>query len=257
MTILETIVIASSVAMFIAWLLQTRTKNSGIVDIVWAFGMAVAGVLYAYSGSAPLWLRLLLALLIVLWFGRLGIHILFRVLNENEDGRYKAMREWLGSRADIGFLLFFQLQAGFIVLLSLPFFAVANTPEPNVAAVVSGLVIALIAFAGETSADAQLKNFRKNPANKGLVCREGWWKFSRHPNYFFEWLHWFAYPLMGFGGPYSYWLWLAPVVILLFLLFFTGIPFTEQQALRSRGDSYKQYQQQTSMFFPWPPSKQV
>ena len=243
--------------MIIAWLLQRRTDNAGIVDVVWAFGMITAGVFYAWFGTAPVWLRVVLAALVAVWFTRLGLHILRRVAGESEDGRYQAMRQWLGGHAGIGFFVFFQLQAGFIILLSLPFLAVANTPDPSAVMVAAGLTVALIAFLGEAAADRQLQNFRDEPANRGQTCRQGWWKYSRHPNYFFEWLHWFAYPLMGFGGPYGYWLWLAPVIMLLFLLFFTGIPFTEQQALRSRGDNYRIYQQQTSMFFPWPPSKRV
>lgn len=257
MTDLQIVAILSCLAMFIAWLAQSKTKNAGIVDVIWAFGMMVAGVFYAYVGTAPVWLRVILGALVAIWFARLGLHIMRRVANESEDGRYQAMREWLGDHSSIGFFLFFQLQAGFIVLLSLPFLAVANTPEPNTVMVATGVMVAIIAFAGEATADRQLQAFRDNPANKGLTCTHGWWRFSRHPNYFFEWLHWFAYPLMGFGGPYSHWLWLAPLIMLLFLIFFTGIPFTEQQALRSRGESYRVYQQQTSMFFPWPPSNRV
>ena len=250
-----TVAVVSCLAMMVAWLIQLRTKDAGIVDVFWAFGMALAGAYYAYMGAAPEWLRFTLAVLVVIWFSRLGFYIFYRGVHQGEDGRYKAMREWLGGRSNLGFFVFFQVQAGFIVLLSLPFLAVANTPVPNPLMVALGVGIALLAFVGETSADHQLKVFRSDPANKGLTCREGWWKFSRHPNYFFEWLHWFAYPLMGFNGPYGHWLWFAPLVMLLFLIFFTGIPFTEQQALRSRGEDYKNYQQQTSMFFPWPPSK--
>ena len=255
MSDLYTIAVLSCLAMVLAWLIQLRTKDAGIVDVFWAFGMALAGAYYAYKGIAPEWLRLTLAVLVVVWFSRLGFFIFYRGIHQGEDGRYEAMRVWLGDRSGLGFFVFFQMQAGFIILLSLPLFAIANTPEPNPTMVALGVGIALLAFVGEATADHQLKEFRANPANKGLTCRKGWWKFSRHPNYFFEWLHWFAYPLMGFNGPYGHWLWFAPLVMFLFLIFFTGIPFAEQQALRSRGENYKDYQQQTSMFFPWPPSK--
>ena len=248
---------ASCLAMLAAWVVQYRTRNAGLVDVFWAFGMMLAGAFYAYIGTAPGWLRMTLAAVVCVWFLRLGLHILNRVLGEAEDGRYQAMRAWLGRRDAVGLLLFFQLQAGFFVLLSLPFLAVASTPDPSPLMAALGVGIAVIAFAGEASADYQLKVFRANPANRGLTCRQGWWRFSRHPNYFFEWLHWFAYPCMGAGGPYGYWLWLAPLVMLLFLILITGIPFAEQQALKSRGQDYKDYQQQTSMFIPWPPSKRV
>jgi cyclopropane-fatty-acyl-phospholipid synthase len=122
--------------------------------------------------------------------------------------------------------------------------------------VFSALLLASLAFLGETFADLQLAKFKRNPENRGKSCRSGWWRYSRHPNYFFEWLHWFAYPLMGWGGPYQQWLWLAPVIMFCFLYFFTGIPFSEQQALRSRGEDYRKYQQTTPAFFPWWPKSE-
>ncbi len=255
MTGVSLISVFACTAMLVAWVIERKTSNAGIVDVFWAFGMMLAGAYYAYTGSAPGWLRMVVAAVAAGWFLRLGFHILRRLIRESEeDGRYQAMRAWLGNHAGIGFFAFFQLQAGFIVLLSLPFLAVANTPEPSVVMVVAGIAVAIVAFLGEATADKQLEEFRADPQNRGLTCRQGWWRYSRHPNYFFEWLHWFAYPIMGFGGPFGYWLWLAPLGMLAFLIFFTGIPFTEQQALRSRGDDYRRYQEQTSAFFPWPPS---
>jgi cyclopropane-fatty-acyl-phospholipid synthase len=245
------VAIASSIAMLLTWAWQQRTKNAGIVDVAWAFGMMAAGPWYAYTGSAPLSLKVSLGLLVAAWFLRLGIHLASRVFNEAEDGRYLAMRKALATHASLGFLVFFILQAGFIWVLSLPFFAVAQNTQPQPVLVGLALIIAGIALWGEATADRQLAKFRQNSANRGKSCREGWWRYSRHPNYFFEWLHWFAYPLMGWGGEYQYWLWLAPAVMFTFLYFFTGIPFSEQQALRTRGDDYRQYQQSTSMFFPW------
>ncbi|PKM37767.1 MAG: hypothetical protein CVV06_04130 [Gammaproteobacteria bacterium HGW-Gammaproteobacteria-10] len=247
------IALLSTVAMLMAWVWQQNHKNAGIVDVIWSFGMMLAGPWYALTGTAPLYLQLSLALLTFAWFLRLGSHLSARVFGEPEDGRYQAMRAAMQDKADSGFLQFFLLQAGFIWVLSLPFWAVAHTRDPNSVMVFCALLVACLALWGETTADRQLAEFRKNPDNCGLTCRTGWWRYSRHPNYFFEWLHWFAYPLMGWGGEYQYWLWLAPVVMFCFLYFLTGIPYTEQQALRSRGDDYRRYQQTTSKFLPWYP----
>lgn len=249
------VALCATAAMLAAWWVQQRTQNAGIVDVIWAFGMAFAGGFYAFTGSGPEWMRLMLGLLSVVWFARLGLHLQRRLVEDpSEDGRYAAMRRWFGDRSGVGFFLFFQAQAGFIVLFSLPFLMVASTPEPEPILVAAGVAVALAAFLGEAAADRQLREFRNDPANKGRVCRLGWWRLSRHPNYFFEWLHWFAYPLMGAGGPYGYLLWLAPLIMLIFLVFLTGIPFSEQQAMRSRGDEYRVYRKQTSAFFPWRPS---
>jgi cyclopropane-fatty-acyl-phospholipid synthase len=247
------VVIASTMAMLLAWTWQQKHANAGIVDVVWAFGMMLSGPWYAATGSGPMFLRICLSLMVFCWFLRLGLHLAQRVFNEPEDGRYRAMRLAMKQHASADFMGFFLLQAGFIWLLSLPFWAVAQNTQPNLFAIVIAATIALFALWGETTSDKQLATFRQNPSNKSLTCREGWWRYSRHPNYFFEWLHWFAYPLLGWGGDYQTWLWLAPATMFCFLYFFTGIPFTEQQALRSRGEDYRKYQQTTSMFFPWPP----
>ena len=253
MSSLTVVAVVSIIAMLLAWIWQKNNTNAGIVDVIWAYGMMSAGPWYAMTGTAPLFLKLSLGVLTFSWYWRLGRYLQQRVLSETEDGRYHAMRKAMKDHVNLGFLLFFLLQAGFIWLLSLPFWAVAQTTQAQPIAVIAALLLAALALYGETTADRQLAEFRNNPEHKGLSCRQGWWRYSRHPNYFFEWLHWFAYPLMGWGGEYQYWLWLAPVLMFCFLNWFTGIPFTEQQALRSRGEDYRLYQSTTSKFIPWWP----
>ena len=112
------------------------------------------------------------------------------------------------------------------------------------------------AIAGEAQADAELKRFRQNPANSGRVCDVGLWRWSRHPNYFFQWVGWLAYPVIALGAGYA-WGWatlLAPIFMFWILNYVTGIPPLEAQMLRSRGDAYRAYQAHTSKFFPLPPT---
>ena len=122
-----------------------------------------------------------------------------------------------------------------------------------------GALILLAGITGEALADAQLKRFRGDPANNGRVCDVGLWRWSRHPNYFFQWFGWLAYPVIALSvdDPLSYpWGWaslLAPVFMYWILVHVTGIPPLEQQMLRSRGARYRDYQSRTSMFFPLPP----
>ncbi len=249
--------VVSIAAMLLVWRWKKSHANAGVVDVVWAYGMMLAGPWYALTGAAPMLLKVSLGVLTFSWFLRLGSHLQRRVFTQAEDGRYQAMRKALQDRANIGFLLFFLLQAGFLWLLSLPFWAVAQNTRPQLPFIIIALLFAAMALYGETTADRQLAEFRNHPEHRGLSCRNGWWRYSRHPNYFFEWLHWFAYPLMGWGGDYQYWLWLAPVLMFCFLYFITGIPFSEQQALRSRGEDYRKYQQVTPMFFPWWPKSET
>jgi len=115
-------------------------------------------------------------------------------------------------------------------------------------------VIMVIAFIGEQLADQQLYRFKLNPEHHGKTMDQGLWRYSRHPNYFFEWLHWFAYPIIGLAAG-QYLLWIYPLLMWLFLYYVTGIPFSEKQAIKSRGQNYLDYQQKTSMFIPRKPKK--
>jgi steroid 5-alpha reductase family enzyme len=110
-----------------------------------------------------------------------------------------------------------------------------------------------LAVAGESLADAQLRAFKSDPAHKGQVCRAGLWAYSRHPNYFCEWLIWCAYALLAISAPYGWLGLLSPAIILFLLVKVTGIPPTEKQSLRSRGPAYARYQNEVSAFFPWFP----
>ena len=247
--------VAASVAMFAGWLIQRRTRNAGIVDAIWSACMGAAALFYAWVGTGGLVSRLAVAMLGGLWGFRLCMHILSRVLNEPEDGRYRYLREyWRDDQRK--FLGFFMAQALLTALFSLPFYAVAENPRDSLSIwCVLGLTTWLIAIAGESIADAQLSHFRKNPQNRGKTCRAGLWHYSRHPNYFFEWLHWFAYVFLSIGTPFPAWLLslLGPTLMLASLCWISGIPFTEAQALRSRGDDYRDYQRSTSMLIPWFP----
>jgi steroid 5-alpha reductase family enzyme len=122
-----------------------------------------------------------------------------------------------------------------------------------------GALILLTGIAGEALADAQLKRFRADPANRGEVCEAGLWRWSRHPNYFFEWLCWLAFPVIALSPDYPWGLatLLAPVFMYWILVFVTGIPPLEEQMLRSRGERYRAYQSRTSKFFPFPQAKGV
>ena len=246
--------IGASSVMFLAWLWQMRSNKSGIVDAIWALGIAVCSVFYALVGSGIEMYRIVVGLIAGLWFLRLGSFIFRRIMRETDDGRYKAMTEHFGQRAQLFYFFYYQFQAGLIWLCAWPMWVIAENQSPvNYWLIALAIVIALVALIGETTADQQLTRFRFNPENKGKTCRLGLWRYSRHPNYFFEWSHWFAYPILAIGAAGGAWVWLAPFIMLLFLYFITGIPYTEMQAIRSRGDDYRDYQRTTSPFIPWIP----
>lgn len=246
---------AMAVVMAAGWGWQKASENIGIVDALWAAGVGASAVLYAAMGDGALVPRITLAVLGGLWGLRLAWHIGSRLRGEAEDGRYAHMRRhWNGNQLYI--FAFFQAQALLVVLFSLPFLAVARNPVEGLTGwTVAGIGLWLLAVGGEALADHQLSVFRRNAANKGKTLRTGLWRYSRHPNYFFEWLHWWAYVLLAVGSP-LWWLALAgPVVMYVFLRWLSGVPWTEQQALRTRGDDYRAYQRSTPMLFPWFPKR--
>jgi len=252
---LSHIAIVCSIVMFLAWLWQVKTENAGIVDALWALLISVCSVYIVSQGSGEFELRILLGIMGGVWFARLGLHLLFRVLSEAEDGRYQAIRAHYGDKTNLFHFFFFQLQALFVVMCVLPIWWLSHAIEISLLLKIIAILVIAIAFIGEYQADHQLDLWRSDPDNKGKTCRTGLWQYSRHPNYFFEWCHWFAYPILGIGLGFSTggWLWLAPICMFCFLYWGTGIPYTENQALKSRGQDYKNYQQTTSAFIPWPP----
>lgn len=242
----------AALVMLAGWYWQQQKRNAGIVDVLWALSLTLMAVFYALAGQADITVRILAASVMAVWYLRLAGHLWSRVRNEKEDGRYAYMRAAMGKHASGGFFVFFQLQALLALGFSLPVYWLAQhypgtAGWPHFLA----LILVIVAQAGVWTADHQLQQFRQQPENKGRVCERGLWYYSRHPNYFFEWLHWFAYPLMAWGTTGSLWLLLAPLVMYVFICHLTGIPYTEQQSIRSRGDAYRRYQQTTSAFIPW------
>jgi steroid 5-alpha reductase family enzyme len=245
----------AAVAMAAVFALQVRTRNAGFVDVAWAALLGIAALYYGLVAEGAFLPRLLVALLAATWGFRLALHLLHRVLNEREDGRYAFLREhWGGHQGK--FFAFFQAQALAVALFSLPFLVAANNPQEELSLwMVLGVLIWATSLVGESIADLQLARFRTNPRNRGSTCRDGLWRYSRHPNYFFEWLHWFAYVCLALGAPYGWLALIGPALMLVSLCWVSGIPFVEAQSLRSRGDDYREYQRTTSMLIPWFPKK--
>ena len=251
-----------SIAMSVAWLVQRRTGNSGWVDAFWTFSVGIAGAVAALSALPGQHDRLrayLVAALVAAWSLRLGLHIVQRTIGMDDDPRYAKMREEWGDDAPRQMFLLLQIQA----LVSIPLvlsIAVAawNMARPAGWQDVLAVAILGIAIAGEGIADAQLRRFARNPANRGKVCKAGLWRWSRHPNYFFEWLVWIAYPVFAINLDGSHpWGWIAltaPLFMYWLLTRVSGIPLLEEHMESKYGDPYREYQRTTSSFFPLPPA---
>ncbi len=246
------------------WARQQVTRDATPVDVGWAGSIGLLALLYwlgpvVWSGQSPFdgGRTAVIALLGAGWAFRLAVFLYWTRVrgHREEDGRYQALRRGWGSQASAFFFVFYQVQALLAWLFAGPIFLAMHARTEWGVGDAVGIAIWLTSVVGEAIADTQLAAFREDPANKGQVCRAGLWRYSRHPNYFFEWLHWWAYVAMAFSTPWGWVTLGAPALMLLFLFKITGIPATEAQAVRSRGDAYREYQRTTSVFVPWFPVK--
>jgi steroid 5-alpha reductase family enzyme len=184
---------------------------------------------------------------------RLAGHLARRIIGQPEEGRYVELRRRWAANLHARFFGFFQLQALLNVILALPLLIACMNPEPRLHVLeVIGVAIWLAGLLGESIADGQLAAFKRSSSDHTAVCDVGLWRYSRHPNYFFEWTIWIGYTVFALASPWG-WLALAmPALMLHFLLNVTGVKATEEQALRSKGERYREYQQRTSVFVPLP-----
>jgi len=252
---------ALSLIMAGAWLVQQRTGNSGWVDTIWTFGLGACGIALALAPisrlAAPAPRQVVVAMLAALWSLRLGMHIALRTRRIIDDPRYaQLIRQW-GDDAAVQMFWLLQKQAVVTLPLALTIMLAAQNSLPRLRlADALGAAILILSVAGESLADLQLRHFRSNEANAGKVCDRGLWRWSRHPNYFFEWLGWLAYPLIAIDptGSYPYGLIAAigPICMYWLLVHVSGIPPLEAHLLKSCG-GYQAYQSRTNAFFPgWP-----
>jgi steroid 5-alpha reductase family enzyme len=253
------VLLAAALLVFVmaaVWAVAVRIRNAGIVDIAWSANFSLLAVVYATLGPGFLPRRLLIGGMTLLWSLRLAIYLHRRVMGHHpvEDGRYLQLRQEWAPHADRRFFWFFQAQGALNLLLGAPLLLASANPAPGIHPFEwAGLVVFAVALAGETVADRQLDAFRREPANRGKTCRTGLWRYSRHPNYFFEWLVWVAYFVFALASPWGWATAVCPALMLFFLFRVTGIPMTEEQALKSRGEDYREYQRTTSAFVPWFP----
>lgn len=249
--------LAAACIMGLLWLVQLRTGDAGIVDVAWAAGVGLLSAAFAGFSPGLAERKWLILAVVLIWAVRLAGYVLVRVLSMPEDGRYTALKEKWGPQAAGRMFRFYQLQAFGVVLFSMPILVALRNPQPLQWLDWVGLSIGILSIVGESLADWQLSRFRSQVANRGQVCTNGLWRYSRHPNYFFEWLHWWAYVCFAIsnwpGGGLTL---LGPLTMWYLITRVTGIPPTEAQSLKSRGEAYRRYQQTTSPFFPWFPRSQ-
>jgi len=238
--------------MTIVWIIFMWKKNPGIIDVFWSIAIFISALLLSSIDiNNPI--KLIFQLILAVWAVRLSSYLfLKRIVPQHLDQRYEDLsQKWRVSK-NIGFFFNFQFQGILAIIISTPFIFIKEINQINLISLVS-IILIIISIIGESIADLQLQKFKKLKTKN--VCDVGLWRYSRHPNYFFEWMIWLGFALAGITFPFG-WLGLAsPLLLLLLMLKVTG-PITEQGSIKSRGNKYLVYQKKTSMFVPWPPKKE-
>lgn len=250
--ILNTILIVIAylfVQMCIIWVFYRLYKNPSIVDSSWSIGLMISGLIYLCS-SAMTSRKIIVGILLIIWSLRLAGYLwLTRLRSGHIDKRYKMIsNKWKMSQS-LGFFLNFQLQALLIFIISFIFFFISLSPSKILSTTdFIAIAIVLIGILGESISDLQLHRFKQ--AYPGKVCNIGLWSYSRHPNYFFDWLTWFGFTLFAIQSTFGYFSFISLVLLYAIFTRITG-PITERASIQSRGRAYVEYQERTSMFIPW------
>jgi steroid 5-alpha reductase family enzyme len=261
--IVATVALSSLLAL--AWLIEQRTGTASWIDCGWTLAVGLVGTglsLAPVASNASTWRPLVVGLLIIIWSGRLGSHLFRRALRGIDDPRYATLRRQWGVNASGRMFWFAQSQAIAAVPLVAAVLLAAQRPGDGFGwADGFGISVVLAGLLGAGISDWQLRAFAADPANRGRVCDSGLWRYTRHPNYFFEWLGWVGFAILAcdVSGVYIVgWLAiLAPALMYLLLVHVSGIPLLEEHMLQTRGDAFKDYQKRTSPFFPWLAPRQL
>lgn len=232
----------------IIWLWYRYTNNPSVVDVGWASGLTLSGLIYLNHAEWTL-RSFFLGLALTIWGLRLGGYLWYtRIRKKQIDKRYMVLSEGWKIAKPLGFFLNFQLQGMLVFIISIPwYFSSLKSQEGFSLLDVFGLFIFIMAIILETISDFQLSRFKKN--FPGRVCDQKLWRYCRHPNYFFEWLVWCAFVLFALSLPYGLISVISPLT-LYFLMTRITAPLTEQGSIKSKGEEYIQYQKVTPMFFP-------
>lgn len=238
------------------WLWSVKIKNVSIVDIFWGFGFVIVNSIYFYNLDTIDFRNFILFLLVAIWGLRLTLYLAKRNIGKGEDYRYKQFRKEYGENRYWWFSYFqvFLLQGSLILIVSLPFLGVHNGSKTDLFWLdYIAILTWLIGFSFEAGGDYQLYQFKKNSENKGKVLNKGFWKYTRHPNYFGDSLVWWSYALFSIAAG-SYWNIIGSLIMTLLIIKVSGVSLLER-TLKNTKPEYEEYIKTTNSFLPWFPKK--
>lgn len=233
------------------WLWQLKSKNAGVIDVFWAVMLAFQACLYMFFSETSTYKKAIICALIVIWALRLAIYLWMRNVGKPEDRRYTLIRTNAKIHPQVKMLFIFLFQWALNTLLATCFYFIFNNTEVYYSLYdKAGIFLLVTATIGEAMADRQLQIFKSNPANEGKILQTGLWAYTRHPNYFFQWLAWVAIFLLSLGTVWGWLALLAPIVMYFMLTKVSGIAYTEEVMAHTKGEAYQKYIQNVPSFFP-------
>ena len=257
-SIFTTNLMAIMAMMFAVWLLSLIKRDASIVDVFWGLGFVVVTWLTFLRADGYLGRKVLITVLTTLWGLRLALYICIRNWGHGEDRRYQAWRSQYGVRFWwVSLFTVFGLQGMllWVISLTLQVGQISEMPAKLVMLDLLGMVIWAVGFIFEAVADWQLYRFKAVPENKGKVMKKGLWAYTRHPNYFGEFLVWWGLFIITLATPGSGWVVISPLLISFLLLKVSGVTLLEKSIVDSRPE-YADYIKSTSSFIPWFPTKE-
>jgi steroid 5-alpha reductase family enzyme len=243
--------------MSLLWIISVIITNASIADIFWGTGFIIAGVWYFINGHGNPTREIILMVLLTLWGLRLSLYLAWRNIGRGEDFRYREFRKKYGEKRYwwISFFQTFLLQGVLMWLISAPLLGAQYTGNDSPPGFFdfAGIALWLTGFIFEAGGDIQLARFRSDPSNRGRVLKTGFWKYTRHPNYFGDSAVWWGYGLICIGAG-SYLPVLGSVLMTLLIIRVSGVALLEK-SLKEQKPEYREYARATSAFIPWFPRK--
>jgi len=245
------------VLMTILWIISIFIKNVSIVDIFWGAGFVVTAVFYFLMAGGNAHRNIILLSLVAIWGIRLSVYLAWRNIGKGEDFRYREFRRKYGENRYwwVSFFQTFLLQGTLMWLISVPLLGAMFYREQSFPGIldIAAILLWIIGFIFETGGDLQLARFKSDPANKGKLLDTGFWKYTRHPNYFGDSAVWWGYGLFCLAA--GSWLpVLGSVLMTALIIKVSGVALLER-SLSDQKPHYREYIERTSVFIPWFPKK--
>jgi steroid 5-alpha reductase family enzyme len=237
----------------ILWIWSVYLKDVSIIDIFWGLGFVILNMFYVFNSGYLTSRKILLLVLVSVWGLRLSIYLAYRNIGKGEDFRYQEFRRKFGPKRYwwLSYFQAFLLQGALMILISITLLGMSFTSQLKTLSTLDyiGIGIWLIGFVFEAGGDYQLMRFKKNTNNKGTLLITGFWKYTRHPNYFGDAVVWWSYGIFSISAG-AYWQVIGSILMTLLIIKISGVTLLEK-SLKQTKTAYSDYVDKTSSFFPW------